>query len=264
MLMAQLKGKLTREEENMEDLLTSNIFGSFKYVPPEEGLVPFLARAVQVDGRRPLEDLSSVKSCNYIFWPNYVTIDQKGCEPDLLITIDDSSIGRLFIMIEAKYRSPKSSFPSVDAELTDQLAKEWDVLQNIAGNRGQAFLVFATADYTIPQAAIEESQLELKQKRGERGNIIWLSWRELPSILVNTGHPILEDLYHLLHRHDMYYFRGINLRKNTVSVILWAFVSRLVRFEWGCEKKEILWNFSPQKQFWPEFHCHKIEWRFRV
>jgi hypothetical protein len=229
MLMAQLKGKLTRREEDMEDLLTSNVFGSFKYVPPEEGLVPFLARAVQVDGRRPLADLSLVKSCNYNFWPNYVTIDQKGCEPDLLITIDDSSIGRLFIMIEAKYRSPKSSFPSADAELTDQLAKEWDVLQSIAGNQGRAFLIFVTADYTIPRASIEESQLELEQKRGKRGNIIWVSWREVPPILLNTRHPILRDLYHLMHRHDMYYFRGINLRKDTIFIILWSFASRPVR-----------------------------------
>jgi hypothetical protein len=54
--------------------------------------------------------------------------------------------------------------PSTDVKPTDQLAKEWDVLQNIAGNRGLAFLIFVTADYIIPRASIEESQVELKQK----------------------------------------------------------------------------------------------------
>ena len=45
MLAAQIKGKLTRKEEDLEDLLTSNVFGSIKYVPPENGLIPLLSAA---------------------------------------------------------------------------------------------------------------------------------------------------------------------------------------------------------------------------
>ena len=46
MIEALLRGKLSREQENMEDVLTSNVFGMLQYVAPELGLFPFLARAV--------------------------------------------------------------------------------------------------------------------------------------------------------------------------------------------------------------------------
>jgi hypothetical protein len=44
-LAAQLHGKLARSEEDLEDLLTSNVFGKFKYLPPELRLIPFLQQA---------------------------------------------------------------------------------------------------------------------------------------------------------------------------------------------------------------------------
>jgi hypothetical protein len=50
MLQAQLRGKLTRAEENMKDLLTSNVFGSIKYVPYEDGLLPLLANCQDENG----------------------------------------------------------------------------------------------------------------------------------------------------------------------------------------------------------------------
>jgi hypothetical protein len=45
MLQAMLHHKLTREEESMEDLLTSNTFGLMKYLPYEMALLPFLRKA---------------------------------------------------------------------------------------------------------------------------------------------------------------------------------------------------------------------------
>ncbi len=55
MLAAQIHGKLKREEEYLEDLLTSNVFGSIQYIPPEDGLVPILSAAERVDGSQPLK-----------------------------------------------------------------------------------------------------------------------------------------------------------------------------------------------------------------
>ena len=53
MLHAQRRGKLTREVENLEDLLTSNVFGVFSYLEPEVGLLPFLVlRTSAFRGRR--------------------------------------------------------------------------------------------------------------------------------------------------------------------------------------------------------------------
>lgn len=263
MLMAQLKGKLTREEEGLEDLLTSNVFGSFKYASPGEGLVPFLACAVQDDGKtKPLENLSSIETYSYDFWPSYVAADSKRCEPDLLITIGDENETRLLIMIEAKYRSPKSGFPSDEGKLTDQLAKEWDVLEKMAGGDIKAFLVFVTADYVMPRGSIEESQEELKRKRGKKGNILWLSWRELPSILEGTEHPILRDLFHVVKKYGLNFFEGVSLKDDCLLSSTWTFTKGPEHFQWTCQPQEASWCFLPKRGFaWGVSH-YRTEWGF--
>ena len=45
MIEALLRRKLTFQQENMEDILTSNVFGMLQYVPPNEGLFAFLAQS---------------------------------------------------------------------------------------------------------------------------------------------------------------------------------------------------------------------------
>ena len=57
MFQALIKGKLTRSEENMEDLLTSNVFGIFKYLPPSEALLPFIGEAIDLRGKRLVDHL---------------------------------------------------------------------------------------------------------------------------------------------------------------------------------------------------------------
>jgi hypothetical protein len=52
LLQAQLKGKLKRREEDMEDLLTSNVFGSIKYVLPQNGLSNILASSEDINGNK--------------------------------------------------------------------------------------------------------------------------------------------------------------------------------------------------------------------
>ena len=80
MLMALLRGKLSREQENLEDILTSNVFGLLKYLPPEEGLFPFLSHAQTLDGRRPLEGAVPGAKVEYQFWPWYAEEDCNACE----------------------------------------------------------------------------------------------------------------------------------------------------------------------------------------
>ena len=45
MTIAEIHGKLP-EYEGMEDLLTSDVFSTFKYLPLELAFIPFLQRAV--------------------------------------------------------------------------------------------------------------------------------------------------------------------------------------------------------------------------
>lgn len=259
--MAQLKGKLIREEEGMEDLITSNVFGSFKYVSPRRGLLPFLARATGDGGTKPLEDLPPVKACSYVFWPRYGTADDVACEPDVLISIMQHNGTELHIMVEAKYRSPKSSFPSDGEQPTDQLAREWCVLEKIAGGSDNAFLLFVTADYVRPWGQIRESQDELILKRGGRGNILWVSWRELPTILQGSKHPMLRDLHSLLAKYGLDFFRGFHL--GGVIDCAWAFTEGPSHFYWTGVAYNIPWFFSPGQEFTWETDAIIINWGFK-
>ncbi|MDP6380670.1 MAG: hypothetical protein QF662_04920, partial [Phycisphaerae bacterium] len=82
MLAAQLHHKLSREEEGLEDLLTSNVFGAFGYVPFEEGILPFLQEARSETGNGLHDILSDVTSAKYVFWPWLQEADCIGAEPD--------------------------------------------------------------------------------------------------------------------------------------------------------------------------------------
>ena len=107
MLQAILKGKLSREEERMEDLLTSCVFGILKYTSPDQFLIPFLRLArnpVTYESIGPiLRDNSTVESVE--FWPYLKSGGCHPCEPDVDCTIRSNDGARARIFIEAKYHS---------------------------------------------------------------------------------------------------------------------------------------------------------------
>lgn len=83
MLEALIHGKMTSDQENTEDILTSNVFGVLKYVSPNRGLLSFLSMAVLPDGTSPFADLPA--TAEYEFWPWWKEADCIGCEPDVVI-----------------------------------------------------------------------------------------------------------------------------------------------------------------------------------
>ena len=165
--MALLKGKLSREQENMEDILTSNVFGLFRYLSPDEGLLPFLALAEEGDRRRPLATLPAASTAEYQFWPGYRERDCIFCEPDVLIRITEPTGKRHIVLVEAKFHSGKSSEED-DQSIApyDQLAREWDNLVCLAEDEGaSAWLVYLTADYGYPFEDVEASRAAFHDKR---------------------------------------------------------------------------------------------------
>lgn len=46
MIHALLKGKLSREQEKLEDALISNVFGLFRLLPGDEDLFKILSKAI--------------------------------------------------------------------------------------------------------------------------------------------------------------------------------------------------------------------------
>ena len=61
------KGNLSRDQENMEDIPTCNVFGLMKYFPPSQALIPFLKHAENLEEGSPLGDLSMEANAEYEF-----------------------------------------------------------------------------------------------------------------------------------------------------------------------------------------------------
>jgi hypothetical protein len=149
MLKALLHGKLSREQENMEDIVTSNVFGTVQYLANSSDLIQFLSKAALLNRETgqeglPLGDLPSNAHIEFEFWPWLNDHVCAGCEPDVLLRVDSGGDRRYLILIEVKYHSGKSSEASETTEQTnsgdatkkaeDQLAKEWQQLQVLAKN----------------------------------------------------------------------------------------------------------------------------------
>ena len=246
MLDALLNGKLARELENMEDVLTSNVFGLTKYLPAKEALLPFLRQARDTIGDAPLSDISDDAAAEYEFWPSWHEPGCVFCEPDLALRIDDKDATYL-VGIEAKYRSGKSSFadpadvPSEPHSANDQLAKEWQNLCRIAEREGRKpVLVYLTADYGVPRQEILESQADLMKS----GCICWLSWRHLLRVVEMRETAIGKDLTALMHRLGFTFF-------NTSWVVpeinvQWRYTRALRRFEHIADPEpvNITWSYA--------------------
>jgi hypothetical protein len=252
-LYAQLHGKLRWEQETLEDLLTSNVFGALKYVPASLGLVPFLRRA---EGKRAPELVaalaSNVADVSYEFWPRLAS-----CEPDVLIRLSLEHGPRLLILVEAKLHSGKSTKASGDDEpVSDQLAREWQSVQRTAqGEERQPFLLYVTADYYLPADDIEHSQDELRKKEGAEGLILWLSWRVLGEVARSADSPLLDEVARLLiERYALSSFDGITPRKARAT---WRFAEAA-----GLESSEhpMYWTFRGELA-WHFDNRHAAAWR---
>lgn len=223
MIMALLKGKLSREQENMEDILTSNVFGALRYVSPGEALLPFLAQAEDEPGHHPLEGIARDAEAQYKFWPRWGLNDSSSCIPDVVIRIDEPTGRRLLILVEAKYWSPKSSEADEGEKLNDQLAREWDCLTQVAqGQHREPVLVYLTSGVTFPRNDIHAAQVELAQKSRQRGNMCWLSWQHLFAHVEHTGNIVLQDLAKLLRHMGLTFFTGFSSIPRAAG-ISWSF-----------------------------------------
>ncbi len=236
MFQAQIHGKLTRQEEDAEDLLTSNVFGAFKYVTPDLALVPFLCKSVDKEGRTLADCLSNVRDVEYSFWPWMEEHGGKGAEPDVLITLDHTDRTRSIVLIEAKLYSGKSSPADDKPDINDQLAREYDNLAKRAERERieSYFLVYCTADIAAPWEDIAESCAEYGQKRGKECTIYWLSWRVLTDILLGSMNPILKDLREVLLRQNMFFYKGVPALPQGLQEFLpgWQFHLPLAAFAW--------------------------------
>ena len=211
MLEAFVHGKLSTQQSNMEDMLTSAVFGALRLLPPDRGVLPFLSYAKPwPDAQNHLEQLAGLldlepHDVTYSFWPRFDFEGCHPCEPDLIIKIEPTN---QLILVEAKLRSPKSSEANDGPWPYDQLAREWDNLLREASDC-QPILVFLTADLKLPKQSIEDSIAEFQRKRPADPvpDIYWLSWQQL-NRLEDDDQELIPKIKNILRRLDLNPFAG--------------------------------------------------------
>lgn len=186
MTIAEIHGKLS-PYENMEDLLTSDVFSTFRYLDVNKGLIPFLKKGINFDDQTNPDFLCNIVEADYVFWPRTTYLNR---EADVLIILTKKDGSTISILIEAKYQSGKSNINRDDESINeennvlehldgDQLGELFKELQQgkiFIGNqtlkdkfirsKENRFLFFVTAHYSSPRKEIDEtfSVLEKKQR----------------------------------------------------------------------------------------------------
>src|SRR5439155_22060259 len=139
--------------------------------------LPFLGHAVNpLTGARLADVLVGITQINrWRFWPHLSHADCKPCEPDVELCCSGRDNDRILLLIEAKYRSGKSSLSGSEGPPNDQLAREYDNATRAARSEGiaRSAVVYITADVICPENEIRESAAEYRAKRGCDPEIYW-------------------------------------------------------------------------------------------
>ena len=250
MIPALLKGKLSREQENMEDVLTSSVFGPLQHVSAASGLAKWLRLAIPVVGPAGPGLPSTIVHAEFKFWPWLSTAGSPGAEPDVVIEATDDRGCMHRIVVEAKYLSGKSS--DEDPEVVhpaDQLARQWHCVAAELPSTVTAHLVYLTADYGPPVGDILASAREFARKcpslAAQRPFAChWLSWRHLVPAFEGSSESALRELCQLAHRLDLLFFGGVTALQPR-DAPAWRFEQAVIGFQYPVSGGEVSpWRFA--------------------
>lgn len=243
MFVAQIHHKLTRQEEDKEDLLTSNVFGLWRYLRPPVGLTQFLNTAKGINGEY-FYIPSEIEINELQFWPSMQEANAKGAEADVLMQLSSSNQRKWLILIESKYLSGKSSLADDTIEQpNDQLAREMHNLRIMASRKGisEYAVIYVTADTLIPSTDILEAVEELTSKtgKGDQERFYWTTWRHIPDIISSIKSQcegpsavLLGDLGVILEQMGLTFFRGIVSRGWSLGEVPFVFRRPIGAFDW--------------------------------
>ncbi len=215
MFAAELAGKVTASKpphERMEDVLTSNVFSSFRYLNNPEMLVQFLCRALNVDGNGL--EIPDIADFEIAFWPKFCFSNTGYREPDVLIMLQGADKKKIAIVVEAKLDSGLSNVGDPNEEhneeynpdgflLGHQLADQFCGLDcgvwmsqgiaNVIAEAEEKYLLFLTAHYSLPKADLREAAAEVTKRQGGKtckldtcdasSRLYWLNWQALYQVL---------------------------------------------------------------------------------
>lgn len=227
MTIAEIHGKLfhyRNPHDRMEDLLTSDVFGTMKYAGWQYGFMEWLRSALDprfesrtADGVLPRD--AEIDHVDCLFWdelPNSLI-------PDVQLIIRKTDGNVVLVIVEAKYLSGPSNRKvsedeSVPALLTgNQLADQINGFPK--GLDGEdvhvtgRIHIYLTAHYSCPLETYREAEKHLNKNHGVK--CYWLNWYSLKKHLESAGVSdddtrrfLLSDLMNLLFKKDLIPFEG--------------------------------------------------------
>lgn len=217
MLKALIQGKLSSEQENSEDLLTSGVLGLLSYLPPDQGLLPFLSLSRFEDGAtNSLFESSGLHVTGMNFWPLAFLEETGWTEPDVLIEVLNADGQWHIILVEVKLWSDKSGRPDFETtKVRDQLAREWMILVNLCrAKKTTPHFIFITSDLAYPREDVREANMELSIKAASCVDkfpfrCCWLPWFLVVETFRTSTSPALRDIAAACDRLDLGRFAGI-------------------------------------------------------
>ena len=246
MTIAELHGKLspdrtTGANERMEDLLTSDVFGTMKYIGWQHGFLDWFLRATPAPinpSPPPIENYllqGEIKCLKYSFWPRL----KNNREPDLALLFCFETGNILLILVEAKYLSGTSDWESDEEvnplgltgnQIADQVQGikamgerdifKWfeasEAIQNFnIDARINKIHLFLTIHTILPKYDYEYATKHISDSWPI--DSYWLSWTSLAECVKghldqknNGAKALLKDMYDLLKRKGLIPFKGFS------------------------------------------------------
>lgn len=165
-----------------EDLLTADVFGAYRYLPPRVGVLPFLCGARAADGTsladalaRESISLDELTCCEIAFWPSL-----EGKEPDILVLVGGSPDShRVAVLVEVKLHAEQHEIGGIS-----QLG--FYARAHSAGTY-EGFdeplplirpVVYVTRHHDLPAAELARAEGELAYMNAPGGGprIFWTNW----------------------------------------------------------------------------------------
>ncbi|WP_139339565.1 hypothetical protein [Bacillus dakarensis] len=251
LLIAEMKGKIPTKLQNSEDLLTSSVIGTFRYLSSSTYIQSVLESSMNIKGRRLLFD-TPIKKCLFEFWPR---LDDS--EPDVLLRLIDANDHEYLLCIEAKFWSDKSSEEdtTIDVEerknwQRDQLAREIETIHTVDCHKfmkvnqeklKRIMFVYLTNDTYLHFKEIKESISFVKDIDFSIDHIYWLSWKQIFNVINSVSHfqtpqdaMLLTDLGRLLRKKGLVSFNGFHNMQH-----VYPYVNR---YQYENAHKHYLWS----------------------
>ena len=236
MIQAVLNGK-SKGYEYTEDILTSTVFGTLRYLRPDAVLIPFIESAFLYDEKRtPLWEklnlegieLRCYREVEYVFWAWH---SKKG-EPDLILVFKNHIHGDedFLLVIEAKFKSGKSG-----TEENDQLVRYYEAISDehidqfieptvseFKGKKG--YIVYLTESKAYSDIMASTKLLQSKNQDISR-NLFHLRWHQLYKTIEKVyssystyEKSIVDDLMAYMDEVGLRDFAGISLPDKSLLI----------------------------------------------